>query len=314
MDAADCVFCDRVAGKDFWLPVSQTRHSIAAIANHQRSTGSLIVIPRRHVLALHELSDEESLDLFRVTRAATAAVERAYRPDAMYVWQGGRIPLPHIHARICPRYREVPYTFAANGNLPLTPMPEREEIARRLRAELDRQPSQRTEPTWEAGARYTFRGQDPCPVCEHLAADDGDGWPQVASSASSVALVPSRQPTTGTTLVVPRRHVMAPGDLPAAEAFDLWLLLCAMVGASMRAFSPSSYHVSQYVGALTAEPLDHLSWRLEPRYQRPPEEAAAVGALAPIPVTERRRLAELLRAAWVPTAQDQKGHGQPPPP
>jgi diadenosine tetraphosphate (Ap4A) HIT family hydrolase len=113
---------------------------------------------------------------------------------------------------------------------------------------------------------------------------------------------------------VPRRHVMAPDDLPEAEAFDLWLLLCAMVGASMRAFSPSSYHVSQYVGALTAEPLDHLSWRLEPRYQRPPEEAAAVGSLAPVAVTERRRLAELLRAAWVPTAQDQKGHGRTPPP
>ncbi|HEX6521154.1 MAG TPA: HIT family protein [Streptosporangiaceae bacterium] len=312
MMAAGCVFCERVAGRDFWFAVGETRHSIAAVANHQRSTGSLIVIPRRHVLALHELSDEEALDLFRITRAATLAVERAYRPDAMYVWQGGRIPLAHIHVRICPRYQAVPYTFEANGKLPLTPMAERERIARRVSAELSHepQPSGRTP--------YTFRGQDPCPVCEHLDADRGDRWPEVARSASSVALVPSRQPTAGTTLVVPSRHVLAPGDLPEAEAADLWLLLRAMTGASMRAFGPPSYHVSQYVGALTGEPLDHLSWRLEPRYQRPPEEDVAVWSLAAVPVPERRRLAGLLRAAWPPPAPEvqeaQEAQDQPLPP
>jgi histidine triad (HIT) family protein len=297
MVTGDCVFCERVAGRDFWLPVVQTRHSIAAVANHQRSTGSLIVIPRRHALALPDLSVTEALDLFRTIRAATLAVERAYRPDAMYVWQGGRIPLAHIHARICPRYQGVPYPFASNGKLPLTPMPEREEIARRLKAELsDGSPptGRRAADAAPSPARYAFRGQDPCPVCDHLGAGGGS-WPEVSRSAGSVALVPSRHPTPGTTLVVPIRHVLTPGELSEAEADDLWLLLRTMVGASMRALGPPSYHVSQYIGALTGEPLDHVSWRLEPRYQLPPEDAAAIRSMPAVPVPERQRLAAMLR-------------------
>jgi histidine triad (HIT) family protein len=303
--SGDCVFCERVAGRDFWLPVAQTRHSIAALANHQRSTGSLIVIPRRHALALPDLSVEEALDLFHTIRAATLAVERAYRPDAMYVWQGGRIPLAHIHARICPRYEGEPYTFVSNGKLPLTPMPEREEIARRLKAELSGGSPPSGRPAADAArspARYAFRGQDPCPVCDHLSAGGGS-WPEVTRSAGSVALVPSRQPTPGTTLVVPSRHVLTPGELPEAEADDLWLLLRTMVGASMRALRPPSYHVSQYIGALTGEPLDHVSWRLEPRYQLPPEDAAAISSMLAVPVPERQRLAAMLRTTLAASPQ-----------
>ena len=298
----DCVFCERAAGRDFWLPVAETRHSIAAVANHQRSAGSLIVIPRRHVLALPDLSVTEALDLLHTIRAATLAVEWAYQPDAMYVWQGGRIPLPHIHARICPRQAAVPYPFVSNGKLPLTPMPELEEIARRLKAELDGGPAAPGRPAADAirsPARYAFRGQEPCPVCDHLGAGVGS-WPEVTRSASSVALVPSRQPTAGTTLVVPRRHVLTPGELPEAEADDLWLLLRTMVGASMRALGSPSYHVSQYIGALTGEPLDHLTWRLEPRYQLPPEDAVNVDSLPAVPVPERQRIAATLRTILAP--------------
>lgn len=141
---------------------------------------------------------------------------------------------------------------------------------------------------------FTFRGQVPCAVCEQMA---GRGhWVEVTSSARSVAFVPSRQLTAGTTLVVPRRHALTPDDLPAEDAEDLWLLLRAMVGATMAAFQPPSYHVSQYVGAITQEPLDHLSWRLEPRYELPPAEYVPIEQLPRIPTTERRRQADMLRA------------------
>jgi histidine triad (HIT) family protein len=133
----DCVFCERLAGRDFWLPVAQTAHSLAALANHQRSPGSLIIVPRRHVVALPDLTRAEALDLFRTVRRVTAAVERAYDPEGMYIWQGGRIPLAHIHARVCPRAEGAPYPFVANTQLALTPLPELHEIAARLTAALN---------------------------------------------------------------------------------------------------------------------------------------------------------------------------------
>jgi histidine triad (HIT) family protein len=129
---SDCIFCDRLAGRDFWIPVIETDHSVAAVANHQRSTGSLIVIPRRHALRLPDLPEPEALDLLHTIRRAAAAVERTYDPSGLYVWQGGRIPLAHIHARICPRYDGIPYTFAPNSQLSLTPLQERYEIGARL--------------------------------------------------------------------------------------------------------------------------------------------------------------------------------------
>ena len=132
----DCIFCARLGGADFWITVLETPHSVAAIANHQRSPGSLIVVPRRHALSLAELSAAESVDFLRTTRRASAAVERAYDPDGLYVWQGGRIPLPHVHLRICPRSAGAQYSFAPNSELALTPLAEREEIARRLLAVL----------------------------------------------------------------------------------------------------------------------------------------------------------------------------------
>jgi histidine triad (HIT) family protein len=132
----DCIFCARLGGADFWLTVLETPHSVAAVANHQRTPGSLIVVPRRHVLSLAELSAAESVDFLRTTRRACAAVERAYDPDGLYVWQGGRIPLPHVHLRICPRFADLPYSFAPNSALALTPLVERERIARRLVAAL----------------------------------------------------------------------------------------------------------------------------------------------------------------------------------
>ncbi len=145
---------------------------------------------------------------------------------------------------------------------------------------------------------YEFRDESPCTVCERVA---GTGqWAEVVRSSSSVAFVPSRQPTHGTTLVVPVRHVLAPSDLPDDEAEDLWFLLRRMVGATMAVFQPASYHVSQYVGMITGEPLEHLWWRLEPRYERPPSLETDVTALPPVPVDERYRQADRLREQLPP--------------
>src|SRR5689334_21323697 len=97
---------------------------------------------------------------------------------------------------------------------------------------------------------YTLTPRPSCAVCEHLAGIRS-GWPTVVETALSVALVPSRQPTMGTSLIVPRRHVIEPSGLSVKEDDDLWLLVCDMVGATLKGFPCQSYHVSQYIGALT---------------------------------------------------------------
>ncbi|MFD8722462.1 HIT family protein [Streptomyces sp. NPDC059629] len=132
-----------------------------------------------------------------------------------------------------------------------------------------------------------------CGVCEHVAA--GDESLVVARGATSLAFVPSRQPTYGTTLVVPTRHVLHPLDLSNEEADDLFLTLRAAVGATMTALDCESSHISQYVGALAEEPTAHLHWRLEPRYSGPPTTWTPLHRLEPTARDERRAIGERLR-------------------
>ncbi len=145
---------------------------------------------------------------------------------------------------------------------------------------------------------YRFLDRSPCPVCARL--DAGPDPVTVAWTEFSAAYVPSRQPTPGTALAVPRRHVRAPGELSAAEDDDLWLLVCRLAGAALTAFGGPSYHVSQYLGAITGEPLDHLWWRVEPRNASPPSTPMDISALPIASPSQRERYAHQLRQALAP--------------
>ncbi|MFD8722461.1 HIT family protein [Streptomyces sp. NPDC059629] len=140
---------------DFWIPVAESAHSIAAVSNHQRSLGSLTLISKRHCGTIAELPPVEAVDLHRMMRLLNAAIDRAYDPDGINVWQGGRLPaggrLPHIHVHLCPRYAGKEYSYVVNEDLRLPPVEEREEIARRIRAEVEQLQSQFIEPL--AGSR-----------------------------------------------------------------------------------------------------------------------------------------------------------------
>jgi histidine triad (HIT) family protein len=138
-----CLFCERLAGRDFYIPIVERPHTVAFIANHQRSRGSVIVIPRRHLRMLPDFTPEEAVELFRVTRRLAAAIEQAYSPDGLNIWQRTLESAPHFHLRMCPRYEGEPYTFGGNDTLPLTPLEERWRVAEELKAALRTLPEDR---------------------------------------------------------------------------------------------------------------------------------------------------------------------------
>jgi ATP adenylyltransferase len=69
----------------------------------------VLVVPRRHLAGLEELSDEEYLDFTQLLREATTALTKAYGPDGMNVGMnlgsaaGAGIP-KHLHAHALPRW------------------------------------------------------------------------------------------------------------------------------------------------------------------------------------------------------------------
>ncbi len=106
-----CVFCV-LAGE----PVDESTGVIARSAlsyvvlnAFPYGSGHLLVLPRRHVGELRELSDDEYTDFFLMLRHTVLALERAYGADGMNVGMnlgraaGAGIP-GHLHGHVLPRW------------------------------------------------------------------------------------------------------------------------------------------------------------------------------------------------------------------
>jgi len=110
-DDGSCVFCT--------LANDQVDESTGVIAKSDLSfvvlnafpygSGHLLILPRRHVAALQDLTDDEYGDFSLMVRRTVVALEAAYGPDGMNVGMnlgqaaGAGIP-KHLHGHVLPRW------------------------------------------------------------------------------------------------------------------------------------------------------------------------------------------------------------------
>ena len=84
-------------------------HCFALLNLYPYSNGHLLVCPRRAVVALDELTDDEHAELWVAVRAATVALQTAYGPDGINVGvnqgrgSGAGVP-DHLHVHVLPRW------------------------------------------------------------------------------------------------------------------------------------------------------------------------------------------------------------------
>ncbi|MFD7640764.1 HIT family protein [Kitasatospora sp. NPDC059795] len=101
----DCLFCRVVAGE---VPVETVLADdiVLAFLDHRPLfPGHLLVIPRRHVPTLTDLTDAETGPYWTRVRLLTAAVERGMSAAGSFVAANNRISqsVPHLHTHIVPR-------------------------------------------------------------------------------------------------------------------------------------------------------------------------------------------------------------------
>lgn len=107
-----CVFCREADGElaeDSSLLVRRGRSALAILNKYPYSSGHVMVAPARHVGSLPELSDEEALEIHRLSVAALEALRRAYDPDGFNLgWNLGRAAgagiADHVHLHVVPRW------------------------------------------------------------------------------------------------------------------------------------------------------------------------------------------------------------------
>jgi len=107
-----CVFCTEAAGE---LPepesllVHRGQAAVAILNKFPYSSGHLLAAPVRHVGTLEELTDEEALELHRLSVAGIDALGAIYGPDGFNLgWNLGRVAgagiTDHVHLHVVPRW------------------------------------------------------------------------------------------------------------------------------------------------------------------------------------------------------------------
>jgi len=106
-----CVFCvlgDGAVSADTGV-LWRSDLSYVVLNAFPYGSGHLLVLPRRHVGTLAELSDAEYDDFARAIRSVSAALESAYHPEGFNVGlnlgvaAGAGIP-QHLHGHVLPRW------------------------------------------------------------------------------------------------------------------------------------------------------------------------------------------------------------------
>jgi ATP adenylyltransferase len=111
VDDGQCVFCvlseepvDESTGV-----IAKSELSFVVLNAFPYGSGHLLVLPRRHVAAVQDLSDAEYEDYFLMLRKTVVALDAAYGADGMNIGMnlgqaaGAGIP-KHLHGHVLPRW------------------------------------------------------------------------------------------------------------------------------------------------------------------------------------------------------------------
>ncbi|MDX9826218.1 MAG: HIT domain-containing protein [Spirochaetia bacterium] len=107
----NCILCAIVAGSDEVdrLIVYENIHVIVSLNLYPYNPGHLLLIPRRHITDLRQLSAEETSAMDGLTKLCLDHLDRLYKPAGYNIGYnqglaaGGSIE--HLHLHIIPRYK-----------------------------------------------------------------------------------------------------------------------------------------------------------------------------------------------------------------
>lgn len=96
-----CVFCDIVAGRAPAERVGENERALAILDIHPFAAGHTLVLSKRHVPWWHDLTSEETADVFALAREVAGRLRRAFDPEFVAMYARGR-RIPHTHIFLVP--------------------------------------------------------------------------------------------------------------------------------------------------------------------------------------------------------------------
>jgi len=136
--AGECIFCKLVKGEIPAAKIYEDDLSIAFMDIGQATKGHVLVASKRHAVNLLELTPEEAGAVMQTAQRVAAAVNKAFDPDGINVFQANGAPagqtVYHFHLHVLPRFVGDGLSIVWKRHEP--GMAVLEELAERLRTEL----------------------------------------------------------------------------------------------------------------------------------------------------------------------------------
>lgn len=106
---SECIFCKLAQGKE--IHVAETEHLFAVWDKFPASKGHAMIIPKRHIVTMFEMSEDEGKEFPVILNKVKEAIESRYeneKPKGYNVGSNnglsaGQIVM-HLHIHVLPRY------------------------------------------------------------------------------------------------------------------------------------------------------------------------------------------------------------------
>lgn len=139
MKPTDCPFCKILENPNEEAIVYESDLALGFMAARQINLGEVLVIPKRHVEDISNLTEDELMEIMKISRTIESAVRRAFNADGsmLYVLNGAVQHIRHLHIHIIPRHKGDKYTekLAKDRNY-TCPVKDRKAYAKRIIREL----------------------------------------------------------------------------------------------------------------------------------------------------------------------------------
>jgi histidine triad (HIT) family protein len=136
-----CTLCAYVAGERRYTILERAPLTASLVTFEQRGLGHIVVVPVEHRVTLLDLAPEEGAAVMAATIRAARAIQAAYDPEGIAVWQNNGIPahqsIPHVHVHVAGTLPEGGTNW---GDVPRLSFEETDELAGRLRPHLPSAP------------------------------------------------------------------------------------------------------------------------------------------------------------------------------
>ncbi len=103
----ECIFCRIIRGEAKGYFVYSDQHVVAFLDAYPLAEGHTLVVPRRHVRRLEDLTEEEACALSRAVLKVSRAISRALGASSLTIGvndgpEAGQV-VPHVHVHVIPR-------------------------------------------------------------------------------------------------------------------------------------------------------------------------------------------------------------------